>query len=103
MKSNSQVVITCMPAAFVLIKSNLDNHLKKTPVTNITQSRDCLVKHTNKPDGDPLYTINYFNTTSGILVNRTKDVLIFLTHYHTVLILIHKNTESSINKAIKVA
>ena len=105
-KTNPQVVISCTPAAFEFIKSHLDKFLSDTYVINNLKSRDrCgLVVYAttaaNQTNGEPLYTVNYYNTTSRILVNRTKTVSTFLSHYHSVLQQLDSETESEMNRAI---
>lgn len=105
-KLNPQIVISCTPAGFEYIKSNLNVYLTKTYTTNIVNSRDqcgLIVHATNSadlPNGEPLYTINYYNTTSRILVNRTKDASIFLSHYQYLLQHLSTSGELSMNKEI---
>ena len=52
-------------------------------------------------NGNALYSINFFNSTSTMLINRTKDVDVFLRHYTDIIESIPCDQSVRVNAEIK--
>ena len=110
LSTNPQVIITCSPAVFEFLKKELHSKLEaKNTVRSFKDNKDNtgLVVHSTttatSEDNEKLYVINFFNTTSRIQVNGTKDVSIFLSHYEDILSGINQSDIDLGNNFIKSA
>jgi hypothetical protein len=89
---NPQIVIVCNTAAFEWIKTSLANFLKTKDIEGVCskltvdKSGACIsVSKKLKKKEKKVYTINFFNTTSTILVNGNSDINYFMAHYEELM------------------
>ena len=108
---NIQLVIVCNSATYEVVKANFQSSLKDQGLytslqTNRDQTKTTVVAvvvtvKTKKKGKKSLYTANFYNTTSTILVNGIKDKDIFLEHYSKLINTIPEQTLNALNATIQ--
>lgn len=108
-EDNIQIVIVCNTATYELVKSVFQSSLREQNLyTSLKTNRDqskavvtVIVNVKTKKKGKSLYTANFYNTTSTILVNGLKDPNLFLNHYSEMIDKIPATTIKMLNESIK--
>ena len=108
---NIQIVLVCNSATYEVVKANFQSSLKEQGLytslqTNRDQTKTTVVAvvvtvKTKKKGKKSLYTTNFYNTTSTILVNGIKDKDIFLDHYTKLINDIPEHTINALNATIQ--
>ena len=105
---NEQIVIACNSATFELIKSIFQTSVKAqgyccTFKTNRDRQKSVVaivICVKSKKKGKPFFTINFYNTTSTILVNGLNDKDKFLECYSKLINQIPNSTIKNLNDVI---
>ena len=106
---NLQLVVVCNTALYELLKSIFKLSLQEQGLFVSTKVNKDLAKSVvalvvsvkNKKKGKSLFTANFYNTTSTILVNGIKEPSQFLDQYTTMVSNIPESTIKSLNETIQ--
>lgn len=109
---NPQIKVKCNTGVYEIIKGIFPSFIKESRLyedisRSVEDSSGLVVSYTStiwaskKRDGNALYSINFYNTTSTLLINRTKDVDVFLNHYTEIIDMIPTKKSVKLNAQIK--
>ena len=108
--ANPQITIELDSARYELLKRILPSQLSQSGSDLVIRKKENIDKSgavvsfvvfvDSAADGKALYSVNFYNTTSRILVNRIKDISCFLEHYTEILNNLSISSVTKMNKDI---
>ena len=107
--NNLQLVVVCNTALYELLKSTFKSSLQEQGLSVSSKSKKDKAKSTvavvmtvrNKKKGKHLFTANFYNTTSTLLVNGIKEPNKFLEQYSNIVNSFPESTVNNLNELIK--
>ena len=107
--NNLQIVVACNTAVYELLKSVFKSSLRDQGLyVTVKEGKDqsksvvsVVISAKSKKKGKHLFTANFYNTTSTILVNGIKDPNQFLDQYAMIIEKIPQSTIVSLNESIQ--
>lgn len=115
-KENPQIVVDCGAATYEILKQRYESHVRNLGFNvskKVTKDKakyvvSFVLTVKEKKNSNVIYTVNFYNTTSKLLINRISLVDTFISHYQSliesiplsVISQLNENIQSSINSTL---